>query len=75
MRLNVCIALGGRVVDGDQRVVDQTEERVPVVLVVPNRRRQRLGRQQRRFDVTCFRAARRLATGNPFESTAHVISG
>src|SRR5688572_24514635 len=41
------LAFSGRVIDRDERIVDETEERVVVVLVVPNRRRQRLGRQER----------------------------
>ncbi len=38
------LALGRRVVDGDLGVVDETEEGVAVIVVVANRRRQRLGR-------------------------------
>ena len=43
-------ALGGRVVNGDHGVVDEAEERVAVVLLVANRRLQRLGREERRLD-------------------------
>jgi hypothetical protein len=38
------LALGGRVVERYERVVDESEERVAVILVVSDRRRQRLGR-------------------------------
>ena len=40
------LALGGRVVDGDERVVDEAEQRVSMILVVGGCRRQRLGRQE-----------------------------
>jgi hypothetical protein len=43
------LALRGRVVDGHEWVVDESEERRAVILVVGNRRRQRLGREKRGF--------------------------
>jgi len=44
------LALGGRVVDGHERIVDEAEERSAVVLVVGNPGRLRLGREKRGFD-------------------------
>ena len=43
-------SLGGRVVNGHEWVVDEAKERYAVILIVGNRRRQRLGREERGLD-------------------------
>lgn len=47
---NPAFAVRSRVVDGDDGVVNEAEQRVAVVLVVANRRLQRLGWEERRLD-------------------------